>query len=122
MTSIEPNMSRRTNWVPRVGMLLFLAFATLLIWASNTYFTQRFSEGTRQDAEAQMALYSGRLVSELQRNSVVPLLLSRDTTLISALNSNDFVGTSQRLISYNCLLYTSPSPRDKRQSRMPSSA
>lgn len=47
-----------------------------------------------------MALYSGRLVSELQRNSVVPLLLSRDTTLISALNSSDFVGTSQRLISY----------------------
>ena len=25
-------------------------------------------------------------------------------------------------VSYNCLLYTSPSPRDKRQSRMPSSA
>ena len=25
-------------------------------------------------------------------------------------------------ISYHCLLYTSPSPRDKRQSRMPSSA
>ena len=25
-------------------------------------------------------------------------------------------------LSYNCLLYTSPSPRDKRQSRMPSSA
>ena len=29
----------------------------------------------------------------------------------------DFVG-----LSYICLLYTSPSPRDKRQSRMPSSA
>ena len=26
------------------------------------------------------------------------------------------------LHSYSCLLYTSPSPRDKRQSRMPSSA
>ena len=26
------------------------------------------------------------------------------------------------LIDYSCLLYTSPSPRDKRQSRMPSSA
>ena len=25
-------------------------------------------------------------------------------------------------IDYSCLLYTSPSPRDKRQSRMPSSA
>ena len=28
----------------------------------------------------------------------------------------------QRNESYDCLLYTSPSPRDKRQSRMPSSA
>ena len=26
------------------------------------------------------------------------------------------------LLNKNCLLYTSPSPRDKRQSRMPSSA
>ena len=26
------------------------------------------------------------------------------------------------LLAYSCLLYTSPSPRDKRQSRMPSSA
>ena len=26
------------------------------------------------------------------------------------------------LVCYACLLYTSPSPRDKRQSRMPSSA
>ena len=29
---------------------------------------------------------------------------------------------SRKEISYTCLLYTSPSPRDKRQSRMPSSA
>ena len=27
-----------------------------------------------------------------------------------------------RILGYTCLLYTSPSPRDKRQSRMPSSA
>ena len=34
------------------------------------------------------------------------------------------VGGVLEIISYNddCLLYTSPSPRDKRQSRMPSSA
>ena len=30
--------------------------------------------------------------------------------------------TKDRALGYNCLLYTSPSPRDKRQSRMPSSA
>ena len=28
----------------------------------------------------------------------------------------------RRTLPYPCLLYTSPSPRDKRQSRMPSSA
>ena len=32
--------------------------------------------------------------------------------------SNKSIGDNQ----HNCLLYTSPSPRDKRQSRMPSSA
>ena len=31
-------------------------------------------------------------------------------------------GTKPYTLSYTCLLYTSPSPRDKRQSRMPSSA
>ena len=35
-----------------------------------------------------------------------------------------FVDPSERLLAqfYNCLLYTSPSPRDSRKSRMPSSA
>ena len=32
------------------------------------------------------------------------------------------VGSSGAILSYICLLYTSPSPRDKRQCRMPSSA
>ena len=34
----------------------------------------------------------------------------------------DLVVSSARTHSEVCLLYTSPSPRDKRQSRMPSSA
>ena len=35
----------------------------------------------------------------------------------------DYLGWhKQNKTSYFCLLYTSPSPRDKRQSRMPSSA
>ena len=35
---------------------------------------------------------------------------------------SDQLMMAQERISYACLLYTSPSPRDKRQSRMPSSA
>ena len=33
-----------------------------------------------------------------------------------------FICVACKQICHNCLLYTSPSPRDKRQSRMPSSA
>ena len=33
-----------------------------------------------------------------------------------------YFGDSNALLANGCLLYTSPSPRDKRQSRMPSSA
>ena len=36
--------------------------------------------------------------------------------------TGDVVWTKDLKRLYNCLLYTSPSPRDKRQSRMPSSA
>ena len=49
--------------------------------------------------------------------------------LDSALENHGFFsitdhGLSEPILDqcYNCLLYTSPSPRDKRQSRMPSSA
>ena len=40
-------------------------------------------------------------------------------------NSHDYIILGGHMGAYdtdNCLLYTSPSPRDKRQSRMPSSA
>ena len=45
-------------------------------------------------------------------NMVVPLFVGRDKS-INAL---------EQVMDKDCLLYTSPSPRDKRQSRMPSSA
>ena len=41
-----------------------------------------------------------------------------ETALIATLDSPDLPVEEE----YRCLLYTSPSPRDKRQSRMPSSA
>ena len=40
------------------------------------------------------------------------------SVVLTRVNSGGNVGT----ITDTCLLYTSPSPRDKRQSRMPSSA
>ena len=41
-----------------------------------------------------------------------------DAKLITIRESDD----GQRIYNYSCLLYTSPSPRDRTRSRMPSSA
>ena len=48
-----------------------------------------------------------------------------ESAFLEALNANEPIGATGETISGKviaCLLYTSPSPRDKRQSRMPSSA
>lgn len=87
-------------WVLRMLMVVFLGIAVGVIWVSNILLTDRFTESTRNRAELRLALYSGTVLSELQRNSVVPLLLSRDPVLARALEGGDYTNTSQRLISY----------------------
>ncbi|WBU65665.1 ATP-binding protein [Paracoccus aerodenitrificans] len=76
-----------------------LCLAGLLLWATNGWLTERFSETARNRAELRGALYSGQLKSELQRNSVVPMMLARDPALITSLASGDFAFTSARLIT-----------------------
>ncbi len=84
----------------RLAFLGLLALAVAIVWVSNSWLTERYTETTRNRAELRMALYTGNLISELQRVSVVPLLLSRDPLLISALTASDYSQSSQRLISY----------------------
>ena len=87
-------------WVLRLFLALFLVGFIVTIWATNLFLTERLTESTRNRAEIRLALYSGTIMSELQRSSVVPLLLSRDPVLITALREGEFTATSQRLISY----------------------
>jgi two-component system C4-dicarboxylate transport sensor histidine kinase DctB len=90
----------RAPWALRAVLLGILALAGVTLYYSNQLLTERFTETTRNRAELRLALYSGNVVSELQRNSVVPLLLAQDPALITALNSGDFSTSSQRLISF----------------------
>ena len=88
------------SWRGRSFVLGITAIGMAVVWFTNQWLTQRFTETTRNRAEVRQALYSGNLYSELQRNSVVPLLLSRDPALINALTFDDYSQSSQRLISY----------------------
>ncbi|MEZ5913756.1 MAG: ATP-binding protein [Paracoccaceae bacterium] len=88
------------SWRVRLVLLGVMALAMLTVWVTNSWLGARFTENTRNRAELRLVLYSGNIISELQRNSVVPLLLARDPALIGALNSGDFSMTSQRLIEF----------------------
>ncbi|PIE08774.1 MAG: two-component system sensor histidine kinase [Rhodobacterales bacterium] len=95
-----PPSLQRMSLRARVVLAGLFSLAIAVVWVSNGWLTARYTETTRSRAELRMALYSGNLLSELQRNSVVPLLLSRDPALMGALASQDYVTSSQRLISY----------------------
>ena len=84
----------------RLVLVALISFAVLVVFFSIRWLTERYTETTRNRAELRVALYSGNLISELQRNSVVPLLLSRDPALINALNSANYTQSTARLISY----------------------
>ena len=84
----------------RIMVILLVALAISMVIGTNKWLTQRFTETTRNRAELRLVLYSGNIMSELQRNAVVPLLLARDPELINALNGDSFTQTSSRLISF----------------------
>lgn len=87
------------SWRTRLGFLAVAALAVAVVWITNDLLTERYTVSTRNRAEVRQALYSGNLLSELRRNSTVPLLLSRDPALIDALNADDYLNSSRRLIS-----------------------
>lgn len=89
----------RSPWWLRAAVILFIAAAVAVIWVTNAWLTERFSEATRNRAEVRLAIYTGHVMSELQRTSIVPQLLARDPALIFALEGGDFSVTSQRLIT-----------------------
>ena len=89
-----------------VAILVGLLVVAFAVWGVNDVFTARAGNAviTVGDAEITSSEFEQAFERELQTQN-------RD---------NNSSVTNQQ--AYACLLYTSPSPRDKRQSRMPSSA
>ena len=94
LTDSAPGSSWRLRLI--VGLLILVAVGVVLI--TNRWLSERFTETTRNRAELRLALYSGNMLSELQRTSVVPLLLSDDPAIRDALLKGTFAGTTLRLI------------------------
>ncbi|MEL6839034.1 MAG: ATP-binding protein [Pseudomonadota bacterium] len=88
------------RWYLRLSILVICLFAVIVIYVSNQLLTKRFTETISNRSEVRLALYVTGLMSELQRNSVVPQLLSRDPELMRALESNDYTLSTARLLSF----------------------
>ena len=93
--------SARARWIVRVIVITLIAIAAAVVWITNILLTERYTSTYRSEAEVNQKLYANSLVSELRRSQVVPLLLARDPTMISALNSDDYTATSRRLIEFS---------------------
>ena len=87
-------------WWTRIAVVALAVLACVVVITSNRLLTERFTERTRGAADVRLALYSANLLSELQRNSIVPQLLARDPALIGALNSADYTQSTARLLSF----------------------
>lgn len=97
----DRNKRREQNrWYLRIAVITVCFIAFVTIYLSNQFLTQRYTETTRNRSEVRLTLYVANLMSELQRNSIVPQLLARDPQLIEALDSRDYSLTSARLLSF----------------------
>ena len=86
-------------WRAKLAVALLILLAVAIVLVSNRLLTDRYTADTRSRAEVRLALYTGNLMAELQRTSVVPLLLARDPDLVRALAEGNFSSTSAKLIA-----------------------
>ena len=97
----DPTEDRQPlSWAVRLVAIALIALAVGVIWTTNLWLTERFTETTRNRSELRLALYSGNLLSEVRKSQIVPQLLVADQALIGALNSGDYSQSSARLISH----------------------
>ncbi|SHE56265.1 two-component system, NtrC family, C4-dicarboxylate transport sensor histidine kinase DctB [Loktanella atrilutea] len=99
-TTTDRTTGGQGRWLLRLGVLLICLLGIGTIYTTNLLLTERFTETTRNRSEVRLTLYVANLMSELQRNSIVPQLLARDPELINALSEGNYTLSTQRLLSF----------------------
>jgi two-component system C4-dicarboxylate transport sensor histidine kinase DctB len=99
-TTTDTATLRQGSWLLRLSVIVVCLLGMATIYTTNLLLTQRFTETTRNRAEVRLTFYVANLMSELQRNSIVPQLLARDPDLINALSESNYALSTQRLLSF----------------------
>ena len=106
-----------------VGIILSLGQATVsAAEETKTYPEDRFAIWSLQPIDRQAPPTLGQADRDWARNTIDHFIAAklREKQLTHSAEADR--RTLIRRVYYDCLLYTSPSPRDQRGSRMPSSA
>ena len=115
-------MNKNTiSFKEKVITFIFIAFSMAVIVLPNGWRLEKVPVAII------IFLFAVRYIGSIRRESIYFLLAGSGVSLIYLMvgsgETNDFTTLYQQIIFvYICLLYTSPSPRDQRGSRMPSSA
>ena len=100
------------TFMPWTGLVLGVPILGFYFWANNQFMVQRVLGAKTLNHGRWGALFAGLL-----KLPVILIMILPGTAAILL-----YSGVDISAIDYNCLLYTSPSPRDRQKSRMPSSA
>ena len=84
--------------------------------------TESFTAAVKKLAEKQISVSSFAIGPERNMALLAALANNSGGNIVIDTDAADSVGNGAQALAKTCLLYTSPSPRDQRGSRMPSSA
>ena len=74
----------------RLFFLSFLISTITVLFITNSFFTSRFSVNIKRQAQLNLTKNTNDVLSELQKNSIIPQLLVNDQEITKALISKDF--------------------------------
>ena len=84
------NFRSRNPIRARIFLFSLPVVFVILLLATNSIFTSKYLNEIKQEGEIRLAKNERNIVSELQKNSIVPQFLVRDQSIRKALLSNDF--------------------------------
>ena len=94
LDSLKNSLSRNPITARVFLFSLSVLFVVLLV-ATNSFFTSKYLNDIKQEGEIRLTQNERNIVSELQKNSVIPQFLVRDQSIWNALLSNNFSSLPQ---------------------------
>ena len=80
----------------RIFFLSFLISILTVLFITNSFFTSRFSDNIKRQAQLNLTKNTNDVLSELQKNSIITQLLVNDQEITKALISRDFSLLSEK--------------------------